>query len=214
MNSVLGQVEIASREWQATMDCMGDMVILADHRGYIQRCNKAFMEFTGKPYHQLIRTGWKDLVPLEDIGFGISDAMSLELYHKSTARWFVVNFYPFQAAVGDLKPGTVITLTDTTKLKQITQELERKNEEIENNRRDLENAYSELKAAQAPMMQHEKMASIGQLAAGVAHEINNPTGFISSNLHTLAEYDEEIRPLIDQWRARSIWILSWVIQRT
>ncbi len=38
------------------------------------------------------------------------------------------------------------------------------------------------------LMQSEKMASIGQLAAGVAHEINNPMGFISSNLRTLADY--------------------------
>lgn len=48
--------------------------------------------------------------------------------------------------------------------------------------------YAELKAAQAQMLQREKMASIGQLAAGVAHEINNPIGFINSNLGTLDKY--------------------------
>ena len=42
------------------------------------------------------------------------------------------------------------------------------------------------------LMQNEKMASIGQLAAGVAHEINNPMGFISSNLRTLDEYFDQI----------------------
>jgi two-component system, cell cycle sensor histidine kinase and response regulator CckA len=42
------------------------------------------------------------------------------------------------------------------------------------------------------LMQNEKMASIGQLAAGVAHEINNPMGFISSNLRTLDEYFHQI----------------------
>jgi len=54
--------------------------------------------------------------------------------------------------------------------------------------RELESAYRELKAAQSRVLQQEKMASIGQLAAGVAHEINNPTGFVISNLGTLDKY--------------------------
>jgi two-component system NtrC family sensor kinase len=45
-----------------------------------------------------------------------------------------------------------------------------------------------LKAMQAQIIQQEKMASIGQLAAGVAHEINNPMGFITSNLTSLGKY--------------------------
>jgi len=56
----------------------------------------------------------------------------------------------------------------------------------------LENAYSELKNAQAQIVQQEKMASIGQLAAGVAHEINNPMGFIISNLSSLKGYTTKI----------------------
>ena len=45
-----------------------------------------------------------------------------------------------------------------------------------------------LSMAQSQLLQSEKMAAIGQLAAGVAHEINNPIGFISSNLQTLQDY--------------------------
>lgn len=46
----------------------------------------------------------------------------------------------------------------------------------------------ELRRAQTHLLQQEKMAAIGQLAAGIAHEINNPLGFIISNLHTLQKY--------------------------
>jgi two-component system NtrC family sensor kinase len=42
------------------------------------------------------------------------------------------------------------------------------------------------------MLQSEKMASIGQLAAGVAHELNNPIGFVASNLNTLNKYLERL----------------------
>ena len=64
----------------------------------------------------------------------------------------------------------------------------------------LEKAYSEIKEAQSRIIQQEKMASIGQLAAGVAHEINNPTGFVSSNLNTLSVYIKDYNNLIASYR--------------
>ena len=48
------------------------------------------------------------------------------------------------------------------------------------------------KKSQKKIIQQEKMASIGQLAAGVAHEINNPTAFVMSNLHTLQKYLDRV----------------------
>ncbi len=59
---------------------------------------------------------------------------------------------------------------------------------------------SNLQKTQAQLVQSEKMASIGQLAAGVAHEINNPTGFVSSNLKTLSDYQNDIARLTVQHR--------------
>ena len=53
-----------------------------------------------------------------------------------------------------------------------------------------------LEQAQLQLMQSEKMASIGQLAAGVAHEINNPVGFVSSNLGSLSGYLQDIFSII------------------
>ena len=71
--------------------------------------------------------------------------------------------------------------TDISERKSVAKALERKN-------RQLSDAYKDLKQTQAKILQQDKMASIGLLAAGVAHEINNPTGFILSNLGTLSRY--------------------------
>jgi signal transduction histidine kinase len=79
------------------------------------------------------------------------------------------------------------------KLQKISRELIRKNLK-------LESALENLEKTQAHMVQSEKMASIGQLAAGVAHEINNPTGFVSSNLKTLGDYQQDMNRLIGDYR--------------
>lgn len=61
----------------------------------------------------------------------------------------------------------------------------------------LEKKNKELKSTQEQLIQNEKMASIGQLAAGVAHEINNPTGFVKTNLETMKEYSHIIKQLLN-----------------
>lgn len=61
---------------------------------------------------------------------------------------------------------------------------------------ELEEAHAELKQVQARVIQQEKMASIGQLAAGITHEINNPMSFITGNLGILRTYLEGIDKII------------------
>jgi len=60
-------------------------------------------------------------------------------------------------------------------------------------------AEQALRESQKQLMQSEKMASIGQLAAGVAHEINNPVGFVMSNLGTLTGYVDTFKRLIGEY---------------
>ena len=64
----------------------------------------------------------------------------------------------------------------------------------------LDKKAGEIKDAHAMLLQSEKLASIGQLAAGVAHEINNPIGFISSNLNTLEGYIKDIKMLMAKYK--------------
>lgn len=58
---------------------------------------------------------------------------------------------------------------------------------------------AELGRAHTRLLQQQKMASVGQLAAGMAHEINNPLGFITSNLHTLQRYAARMNLMLDYY---------------
>ena len=78
--------------------------------------------------------------------------------------------------------------------------LTEEHERVQRRNQEIENAHGALKEAQAQLVQSEKLASVGQLAAGVAHEINNPIGFISSNLGTLKTYVELFKRLLDGYR--------------
>lgn len=62
---------------------------------------------------------------------------------------------------------------------------------------ELQNANSELKDTQTKLVHSAKMISLGQLVAGVAHELNNPIGFINSNMIHLKEYSEKLIDLIE-----------------
>ncbi|MFZ8972803.1 MAG: sensor histidine kinase [Pseudomonadales bacterium] len=66
-------------------------------------------------------------------------------------------------------------------LEELSREIYAKNEE-------LEKLYDDLKKNQGALLQHEKLASVGQLASGIAHEINNPVGFCLTNLNALSDF--------------------------
>ena len=71
---------------------------------------------------------------------------------------------------------------------------------VQERTRDLTETLTKLQQAQNRLLQSEKLAAVGQLAAGVAHEINNPVGFVTSNMGSLADYVKQLFDLIDQYQ--------------
>jgi len=72
----------------------------------------------------------------------------------------------------------------------------------------LQREIDERKQLESQLVQSEKLASLGQLAAGVAHEINNPIGFISSNLGALDGYFKQLQTMLDAYREAEAVITS------
>lgn len=99
-----------------------------------------------------------------------------------------------------------VQLRDTNRhldarVRERTQALESANEALVQERDLLATANFQLDETRSRLLENEKMASIGQLAAGVAHEINNPIGFVNSNLGMLGEYLDDAFAVLDAYAA-------------
>ncbi|MEJ2659808.1 MAG: ATP-binding protein [Desulfobacteraceae bacterium] len=147
--------------------------------------------------------------------FGFKSFMAVALYPKvgkpwqfglhqcaHVRIWTLEEERKFQEIGRRLADGLTTWLThrdlqiSERRYRRLNQELEERVAErtqaLEASHTDLEKAYRDLQTAHSRMLQQEKMASIGQLAAGVAHEINNPLSFIISNLGALGDYSGEL----------------------
>ncbi len=114
--------------------------------------------------------------------------------------------------LGDKQDGGAFTEDDEAILNLYGGEMERaierddflerladSNNQLQAEKQAQQELIKQLKDAQAQLLQSEKLAAIGQLAAGVAHEINNPVGYISSNLVTLQDYVADLLRLLQAY---------------
>ena len=92
--------------------------------------------------------------------------------------------------------GFVLIYADITERKRNEAEIRAARDAAEEASRTIEAAYRELKTAQANLIQAEKMASLGQLTAGIAHEIKNPLNFVNNFSALSTELIDELRDVL------------------
>jgi signal transduction histidine kinase len=85
------------------------------------------------------------------------------------------------------------------RLSQLTHRLE---QEVQSRTQDLSQSLNQLQQAQLQLIQSEKMSTLGQLVAGIGHEINNPIGFINGNLKYVQEYANDLFRLLELYQAK------------
>ncbi len=88
--------------------------------------------------------------------------------------------------------------------RRLEEKVEERTRELQASHAEAERAYQELKETQVQLIQSEKLASLGQLVAGIAHEIKNPLNFIYGNTEFLKQYIERLRELIRIYSAAEL----------
>ncbi|MBU6954078.1 ATP-binding protein [Hahella sp. HN01] len=105
-------------------------------------------------------------------------------------------FSPLTDEKGEVT-GVLIMITDVTEVAEQTLQLEQLTARLEHEKQEQKKLIVKLEEAQNQLLQSEKMAAIGQLAAGVAHEINNPTGYVYSNMGSLGHMVNDLLAVIE-----------------
>lgn len=208
---------------RAVFDALSEEIISIDNEFKIVSMNKTFLnnerisyaDFGNTPYFQ------GEIDSLRLFNDGKVTALAKKVFETGTAQHSIETDMDMHGEK-TYREIRCLPLTDENSItfqviivcKNITEE-KRKSEEIEslnsrlqeaifqiNSKNEkLEQALNSLKNTQAQILQSEKMSSIGQLAAGIAHEINNPTGYVSSNLKTLTDYHEDIKKMLTHYKA-------------
>src|SRR6202012_2431291 len=115
-----------------------------------------------------------------------------------------INFYRRQNSEAQLLSLTIAKENERLITEQnilLESEVNARTQQLIQTNQDLSLTIEDLKSAQMKLVETEKMASLGQLTAGVAHEINNPINFVSSNVKPLRLDFLEIFSLLDKYKA-------------
>lgn len=121
-------------------------------------------------------------------------------YHADGKQvWIDVNKIPIHDAEGNVI-GVLGTIEDITERKQAEAALQQSEMQLRQQAQQLEQTLQELQQTQSQLVQTEKMSGLGQLVAGVAHEINNPVNFIHGNLTHANQYIQDLLNLVELYQ--------------
>jgi two-component system NtrC family sensor kinase len=210
----LTEMVISSRDkLRRVFDALQEEIVSIDRDHVVVSANKRFLGRVNRPFHEvtnlpllgpypdvLLPDASQELARLVEQAFTAQEAQTITDTTPEAGgeeRTRQVTGIPIQDGTQALLVFQDITdeLRKQRKIRKLNTQLLETASQLHEKNDKLETALKELEQTQDQILQSEKMASIGQLAAGVAHEINNPTGFVSSNIKTLADYMDDLLAL-------------------
>jgi two-component system NtrC family sensor kinase len=194
----------------ATLEATADGILVLDAIGNIIICNQKFVDLLRIPKRifsshddshilKYVAKRVKSADYLHTFGKGLEDDQnSFEVVELDDGR--TLECYSQPQHIFDACAGRVWSLRDITE-RLASEALVRASEEKYRLQAEmLELALQELKSTQSQLIQAEKMSGLGQLVAGIAHEINNPVNFIYGNLSYADSYTKELLGLVEMYR--------------
>jgi signal transduction histidine kinase len=203
--------ELAQRqsELRITFENMGDGVAMFDEIQHLVAWNGKFQEIFDLPdillkQHRTYEEHLRFLAERGDFGANVDTPEQIRELVASTGQPYGYERTRPDGRVIEIRRnpvpngGFVLIFSDITERKRSEAEIHAARDAAEEASRTIEAAYRELKAAQASLIQAEKMASLGQLTAGIAHEIKNPLNFVNNfsdlSIDLLDELHEAVAP--------------------
>lgn len=192
--------------FQIIMKYTKDSIIITDHKGNLEIFNNYTRRLWKYSENELKGINVSTLFEFGNIGIDDSKVNSVkemlsmknwsgEIYaanKESNLLYLRVSVYPILDENSNVKNYFIISENIKEK-KELLDQLQMKEEELSEN-------IESLKNAQAMMIEEDKLANLGHLSAGIAHEINNPLGFIISNFGTLKKYIEKINDILSLYK--------------
>jgi len=218
---LLNEIRQRQEELRITFENMGDGVALFDETRHLVASNRRFQDMLDVPDGVIsARPAFADYIRyLADRGEYGPDAEDhvqrlLEFGSQSVAFERTRTNGSIIEIRGNPVPGGgfVVIYRDITDRRRNEEELRAARDAAEEASRTIEAAYRDLKAAQANLIQAEKMASLGQLTAGIAHEIKNPLNFVNNFAELSGDLLDELNDAVAGNRQAEIDELKATLQ--